>query len=1010
MKNSNRILAGVCAMLFVLQTGMTGLTALAEEAPAATEAADVNAAAADVNAAAAETTEAAQPSQADEAAAATETAKAAETQQDAAEAQTETETTGVIAPVAAGDTMTATGVPTVPATLKIGTPVIVKGTVKSESSEITALTCGVYDENGKFVTGRTVAPRTKTYDLNRLDAYVAFNKLAVGNYTFAVIATNASNTNYAIVKQSFSVYDKVTPGTDASTDKITSTGITQIPDQIKKGSPVIVRGVVSSAQSDITQVTVSVTDPVGGGWLTGKTVDVNTKSYNIANLDSYVRFDKLPDGEFKFSVLVTNASNKQFEAYTKIFKVGTGNPVQQGDPASDTMTVVNLFQMPDSIKVGQIVNVTGTVFSKDTNFTALTVGVYDAQGNFKTGRTINPGTSIYDLKNLDRYVAFSKLAAGEYTLAIIASNGSKTNETLYSKKFTVGTGTVTPVTGEDKITLSGAANIQGAYKYGSPVNVYGTITSETTNLTSVTAGVYDANNKLITGSTVTVNAKSYDLKNLDRSVEFDKIPVGNDYTFRVYASNGTRTNEALYTSRIVVTADGTQPGTTVSDTLTLSGATSIPDSIKLGQPVNVTGTVISASSNMTALTVGVYNSDGQFVTGKTVNPRAKSYNLKNLDYAVTFDKLAAGTYTYAVIASNAANTNYTVLSKKFTVGTQNGTTPTDPPAAASLTITGGTEVPSNLAVGQLLNVKGTVQSSSTMTSLTVGVYDTSGHFKTGRTINPASKSYDLSKLDYAVEFNKLPKGSYVYAVIITNGEKTNYALVNKSFTVGGGTPATPVAGDDALAISGGTNVPDTIAYGRILNIFGTVTSGSSNMTSLTCGVYDAAGKFVTGRTINPNTRSYDLKRLDDYVAFNKLPAGEYTYAVIATNATHTNQTLVTKKFTVTGAAAVDASVTITGGTVVPSTVTRGRGVIVRGTVSSTQTISKVSVVVNDKNAQTNFTRTSGTATPNTKSYNLSALDSQVRFDLLPAGTYEYSVIVTSGGRNYTVTAQTFVVQ
>ena len=65
MKNSNRILAGVCAMLFVLQTGMTGLTALAEEAPAATEAADVNAAAADVNAAAAETTEAAQPSQAD---------------------------------------------------------------------------------------------------------------------------------------------------------------------------------------------------------------------------------------------------------------------------------------------------------------------------------------------------------------------------------------------------------------------------------------------------------------------------------------------------------------------------------------------------------------------------------------------------------------------------------------------------------------------------------------------------------------------------------------------------------------------------------------------------------------------------------------------------------------------------------------------------------------------------------------------------------------------------------
>ena len=234
--------------------------------------------------------------------------------------------------------------------------------------------------------------------------------------------------------------------------------------------------------------------------------------------------------------------------------------------------------------------------------------------------------------------------------------------------------------------------------------------------------------------------------------------------------------------------------------------------------------------------------------------------------------------------------NVKVVESKFTIG--NGATATDD----KLSITGGTTVPATLVKGKALNVKGTVTSAnSNITALTVGVYDSNGKFVTGRTIAPNAKSYDLSKLDNYVAFNTLGDGTYTYAVIASNAGNNNYALVSQKFTIGN---AGATATTDNLTISGGTTVPDTLAKGKALNVTGTVTSASSNITALTVGVYDTNGKFVTGRTINPNAKTYDLRKLDTYVAFNTLSEGSYIYAVIASNASNTNYALVSKRFTV----------------------------------------------------------------------------------------------------------------
>lgn len=700
-----------------------------------------------------------------------------------------TGTTTTTTPV--NDVLTVSGVTEVPENFKKGSTLNVKGTVTSASSDITYLTCGVYNSEGKFVTGKTIAPKVKSYDLQRLDAYVAFDKLEEGTYIFAVIATNAANNNYALVNKTFKVTadgaaTTTTPTTQtpATEDKITGTGITQIPDTLKKGTPVSVRGTVTSAVSNITRITVSVTDAEGGGWMTGKTVDVNTKSYNIANLDQYVLFNKLPDGVYNYNVLVTNAANDQYAVYTKKFTVGNPTTTTTTPTGEDKLTISGGTTVPDTLAVGKALNVVGTVTSANTNMTALTVGVYNMDGKFVTGKTINPKAKTYNLKNLDAYVEFNKLAAGEYVYAVIASNDANTNYALVNKKFTVGnsTGTGTVTTTEDKLTISGGTTVPDNLAVGKALSIRGTVTSASSNITKLTCGVFDTAGNLKTGKEVTPNAKTYNLHDLDAYVEFNKLPAGS-YVYAVYATNSANAKYAVVNKSFTVGNGGNTTNNTsnTSDALNISGGTTVPDSIAVGKCVSIRGTVTSASSAMTALTCGVYDANGKFVTGKTINPNAKSYDLHKLDAYVAFNVLPAGSYTYAVIATNAANSNYALVNKKFTVGNSGSAATTTNDA---ITISGGTTVPSTVNKGKGVIVRGTVSSaSSNLTTVTVGVYNANGTMVTGKSASPNAKTYNVSVLDSAVRFDQLAAGTYTYRVIATNGANSSYTVVNQTFTV-----------------------------------------------------------------------------------------------------------------------------------------------------------------------------------------------------------------------------------
>ncbi|MCI7258595.1 MAG: hypothetical protein MR466_04085, partial [Ruminococcus sp.] len=631
-----------------------------------------------------------------------------------------------------------------------GTPLAINGTVKSDFSKITVLTAGVYDATGKQVLGKTLSPNQVEFNLQSLNDDLPFETLQVGTYHYRVTASNATHQDFTVINQSFVVSGNLAVQAGVSEDAITIKNSATIPN-ITVGTSVSIYGVVYSASSNITTITVGIYDS-NHKMITGKNAYPTATSFNVKRLDDFVDFSGLQAGTYTYEITVTNGTYVDYKVVNQKFTVSEASTA-----TADTLSISGGTTIPN-IKVGNAVSIRGTVASASSNLKSVTVGVYDSNGKWMTGKTVSPNAKTYDIANVDEAVTFGTLPAGTYSYKVIATNATHTNYAVVNQKFTVSDGSTATT---DTLSISGGTTIPNI-KVGNVVSIRGTVASASSNLKSVTVGVYDSNNKLVTGKTVTPNAKTYNVRNLDAYVSFGDLKAGT-YYYKVIASNAANTNVAVVNQKFTV-SDGS---TTTTDKLSITGGVTIPN-IKVGNVVSIRGTVTSASSNLKSVTVGVYDSNNKLVTGKTVAPNAKTYNIRNLDAYVSFGSLKAGTYSYKVIATNATHTNYAVVNQKFTVS-DGSTATTD-----TLHITGGTSVP-NITEGASVVVKGTVSSAaSNITSVTVGVYSTSGNLITGKTVHPNAKTYDLRRLDAYVNFNLLTPGNYLYRVTVTNGTTSQH--------------------------------------------------------------------------------------------------------------------------------------------------------------------------------------------------------------------------------------------
>ncbi|MGG7178518.1 hypothetical protein ACQPU1_13025 [Clostridium paraputrificum] len=176
----------------------------------------------------------------------------------------------------------------------------IKGNVVSGVT-IKSVGVRVLDKNKKVCTGGFAKTNTNSFSLANLDAYVEFDNLEVGKYTYEVYATDSYyNKERIVLREEFEVKK------GASSIKLSNYNAP--PKVLNKGQAHSIYGTVSST-SNIMVVEVQIRDLVTDEvWAAKKSGIINAKTYSLAKLDNEVYFNKLEHSAYLYDIYVVDAS------------------------------------------------------------------------------------------------------------------------------------------------------------------------------------------------------------------------------------------------------------------------------------------------------------------------------------------------------------------------------------------------------------------------------------------------------------------------------------------------------------------------------------------------------------------------------------------------------------------------------------------------------------------------------------------------------------------------------
>ena len=198
------------------------------------------------------------------------------------------------------------------------------------------------------------------------------------------------------------------------------------PTEMIEGKTFSVYGIVTS-ENNIMAVTIGVynSEGVASFEYTGKP---GTKTYDIHMVDYLMTFSKLTAGDYVYKIVASDTKDKDVVLLEKEFKV-----LSKEQFNTFKLTDANF---PEQLNQGQTFSVSGLITS-DYTITSVNCSVRSTNGALQFTKTVNPGKNEYSVSNLDRYMTFSKLTAGEYIYKITASDQYNTNLVLLEKKFVV---------------------------------------------------------------------------------------------------------------------------------------------------------------------------------------------------------------------------------------------------------------------------------------------------------------------------------------------------------------------------------------------------------------------------------------------------------------------------------------------------------------------------------------------------------------------------------------------
>ena len=222
----------------------------------------------------------------------------------------------------------------------------------------------------------------------------------------------------------------------------------------------------------------------------------------------------------------------------------------------------------------------------------------------------------------------------------------------------IAVGFCMPVSAATSLKLTDAT-YPTTLKQGDPFIARGIITSDY-YIRKVVIGVYNSNGTAEFDYTGLPGEKSYDINDVDYLLSFSKLKNGS-YTYKIVASDDNSSDVVLLNKSFTVTSTGQ-----AVSTLKITNA-KYPDTLDVGEGFSVTG-IISSNYNITRIVIGAYKADGTKGFEYIATPNAKSFDINSVDYSLPFSRLAAGSYTYKITASDTESSNVVLLNKFFTVG------------------------------------------------------------------------------------------------------------------------------------------------------------------------------------------------------------------------------------------------------------------------------------------------------------------------------------------------------
>ena len=240
------------------------------------------------------------------------------------------------------------------------------------------------------------------------------------------------------------------PSAAAIEDDISISGA-NYPTKLTRGQSFSIKGTVTSDESDLSQVKVSISatsityndnGSVGDFSYRDWLAFPNAKTYNIHNLDSQIKFGELPIGTYIYKIEAQNACVQNKVLLEKPFTV-TCSP---NNPSN--LAISGAVYPAGMLTPGQSFGIEG-VISSNFPLTNVNCKVYNSAGavELSYSKNINDSyTKSYNIRTdgMNSAIKFGNLAVGSYSYVVSATDFSGTSKTLVTSDFNVGYYPVAP--------------------------------------------------------------------------------------------------------------------------------------------------------------------------------------------------------------------------------------------------------------------------------------------------------------------------------------------------------------------------------------------------------------------------------------------------------------------------------------------------------------------------------------------------------------------------------------